>query len=147
MACSFINFLQAKRQWYMAWHNCLRLDRRESKTNSRKKLAIVIRQTFLRVHFTTYTDSAISISYSETFRLNKEEGIKHLAYLFIKDTSQSLSTNAQEGATELKLVESETSRTLNGKYFSNLKTNGMIEVKFISKKQVDSFKDALELSK
>ncbi len=102
-------------------------------------IAITIRQNFLRVHFTTFTKEAISVSYSETFRLNKEEGIKNLTYMYSKDTSQSLSANSQEGATELRLVIVDNKKELKGKYFSNLKTNGTIHVNFISRKYSDSF--------
>lgn len=107
---------------------------------------IVIRQNFLRIHFTTFTDSFIGTSYSETLSLKKEIGLKNVAYLYRKETSQEDDEVLQEGATELRLIEAKIKR-LEGKYWSNIKTNGKIFVSFISKKKVDSFLDAQELRK
>lgn len=105
---------------------------------------IVIRQSFLRIHFTTFTNSFIGTSYSETISLKKETGLKNVSYLYRKETSQDDDDFLQEGATELRLIDS-TTRKLEGKYWSNRKTNGKIDVKFISKKIVDSFSDAKSL--
>jgi len=109
-----------------------------------KDFFIVIRQSFLRIHFTTFTDNFVGISYSETFSLSKERGIKNVAYLFRKDTSQNNNEILQEGATELRLIEA-LERKLEGKYWSNRKTNGTIKVKFINSIHVDSFEEAIKL--
>lgn len=109
-----------------------------------KKFHIVIRQSFLRIHFTTFTEGFVGVSYSETFTLNKEKGVKNIAYLFRKDTTQNHDDSIQEGATELKLIEAEP-MILQGKYWSNIKTNGKIAVKFISREHVDSFEQAINL--
>jgi len=107
---------------------------------------IVIRQSFLRIHFTTFTDSFIGTSYSETLSLKKETGLKNVTYLYRKETSQDDDEFLQEGATELRLINSNP-RKLEGKYWSNQKTNGKIDVSFISKEIVDSFNDAKSLNK
>ena len=88
---------------------------------------IVIRQSFLRIHFTTFTDSFIGTSYSETLSLKKETGLKNVAYLYRKETSQDDDEFLQEGATELRLINSNP-RKLEGKYWSNQKTNGKIDL-------------------
>ncbi len=102
---------------------------------------IVIRQSFLRIHFTTFTKSFIGTSYSETLSLKKETGLKNVAYLYRKESSQDDNEILQEGATELRLINSEP-RKLEGKYWSNQKTKGKINVTFISENIVDSFNDA-----
>ena len=48
------------------------------------------------------------------------------------------------GATELRLIESNPNR-FEGKYWSNIKTNGTLKLKFLSKKIVDSYEDGLNL--
>jgi len=105
---------------------------------------LVIRQSFLRIHFTTFTNSFIGTSYSETISLKKETGLKNVAYLYRKETSQDDNKILQEGATELRLIDSKP-RELVGKYWSNQKTNGKIGVSFVSSKIVDSFNDAKSL--
>ena len=98
----------------------------------------------MRIHFTTFTNSFIGTSYSETLSLKKETGLKNVAYLYRKETSQDDDEFLQEGATELRLINSNP-RKLEGKYWSNQKTNGKIEVCFISREVVDSFNDAKSL--
>ena len=88
-----------------------------------KDFHIVIRQSFLRIHFTTFTDGFVGVSYSETFTLNKEKGVKNIAYLFRKDTTQNHDDSIQEGATELRLIEG-AQMMLQGKY--SLKTAAII---------------------
>lgn len=105
---------------------------------------IVIRQSFLRIHFTTFTKSFVGTSYSETFSLKKHTGLKNVSYLYRKDTSQNNCEVLHEGATELRLIEAE-SKILQGKYWSNKKTNGSIKVTWVSKQHLDSFDQAIKL--
>lgn len=128
------------------WGGILKSDYTDENGNTKDdiKFYIVIRQSFLRIHFTTFTDSFIGTSYSETLSLKKEIGLKNVAYLYRKETSQEDDNFLQEGATELRLVMAETKR-LEGKYWSNRKTNGKISVSFISENKVDSFIDAQKL--
>lgn len=106
---------------------------------------IVIRQSFLGIHFTTLTNNFVGMSYAETMSIKEEKGIKNLAYLYKKDTTQDNNEILQEGATELRLVISPEARKLIGKYWSNKKTQGAIEVKFMSTTHIDSFEDAKRL--
>lgn len=103
------------------------------------KFFIVIRQNFLRINFTTFTANYIGKSYSEKLMLDKERGIKNVAYLYRKETSQ-ISESNNEGASELRLIESNTLK-MKGKYWSNIKTNGEIEVSFLVRKHYDSYED------
>jgi hypothetical protein len=106
---------------------------------------IVIRQSFIRIHFTTFTQNFIGLSYAETFILDKDSGIKTVAYLYRKDTSQMNDDSLREGATELRLILSTDEKRLEGKYWSNIKTQGTISVKFLQDKHVDSYEYALKL--
>jgi len=106
---------------------------------------IVIRQSFIRIHFTTLTKDFVGISYAETFSLDKDTGLKSIAYLYRKDTSQLDDNNLREGATELRLILSKDEKRLEGKYWSNIKTQGSISVRFLSCNQVDSYKHAQKL--
>jgi len=102
---------------------------------------IVIRQNFLRIHFTTYTKTFIGYSYSETLNLKKETGLKNVSYLYRKDTSQSNDDNLREGATELRLIinEANESKKLEGKFWTNTRTQGKISVSFLTDDHLDSF--------
>lgn len=105
---------------------------------------LVVRQSFLRIHFTTFTEGFVGVSYSETFSLRKHTGLKNISYLYRKDTSQNNNEILQEGATELRLIEGN-KRILQGKYWSSRKTNGTIKVIWMSKEHADSFEEAIKL--
>jgi hypothetical protein len=110
-----------------------------------KDFFIIIRQSFLRIHFTTLTDNFVGFSYAETFSLKKETGLKNVAYLYRKDTSQSNDEDLREGATELRLIIAENGKKLVGKYWSNTKTQGQICVEFLTEKHFDSFEEAKKI--
>lgn len=111
-----------------------------------KEFYIVIRQSFIRIHFTTFTNDFVGMSYAETFTLNKDKGMKNVAYMYKKDSSQKNDDVLREGATELRLIISDNEKVLEGKYWSNTKTQGKISVKHISNIYVDSFNNAQKLS-
>ena len=106
---------------------------------------IVIRQSFIRIHFTTLTKDFVGLSYAETFTLDKDTGLKSIAYLYRKDTSQLDDNTLREGATELRLILSKDEKRLEGKYWSNIKTQGSISVSFLNFKQVDSYDHAQKI--
>ncbi|MBL0281157.1 MAG: hypothetical protein IPQ11_12635 [Bacteroidetes bacterium] len=91
---------------------------------------IVIRQSFIRIHFTTLTKDFVGLSYAETFTLDKDTGLKSIAYLYRKDTSQLDDNTLREGATELRLILSKDEKRLEGKYWSNIKTQGVFLLAF-----------------
>lgn len=106
---------------------------------------LVIRQSFIRMHFTTFTDDFVGVSYAETFALNKDKGLKNIAYLYRKDSTQSNDENLREGATELRLIIEGEIKKLEGKYWSNTKTEGKIKVEFLTEEHLDSFNHAKKI--
>lgn len=101
---------------------------------------LVVRQSFLRIHFTTFTSNFVGKSYSEIFALNESKGLKNISYLYRKDTSQTTENFLNEGATELRVIDSPVMK-MEGKYWTNVKTTGKINLTFISKKHLDCFED------
>lgn len=112
-----------------------------------KEIYIVIRQNFLRIHFTTFTNTFVGYSYAETFNLKKATGLKNVAYLYRKDSSQNNDEDLREGATELRLIYDFNYKKLDGKYWTNTKNQGKITVEFFNKNHVDSFESAKEYEK
>jgi hypothetical protein len=106
---------------------------------------LVVRQSFIRIHFTTFTKDFVGVSYAETFALNEDKGLKNVAYLYKKDSTQSNDEHLREGATELRLIIGKDEKKLEGKYWSNTKTQGTVSVTLISEEQVDSFINAQKL--
>lgn len=129
------------------WRGCFESDWKDNngKISDPKEIFIVIRQNFLRIHFTTFTNSFIGYSYSETFNLKKDTGLKNITYLYRKDTSRNNDDDLREGATELRFVFDKKYKKLDGKFWTNTKTNGKINVTFLSKDYIDSFESGKSL--
>lgn len=130
------------------WVGELITDYKDKNGNQLKPIEfyIIIRQSFIRIHFTTFTKDFVGISYAESFILDKDSGLKTIAYLYKKDTSQLDDNSLREGATELRLILSKNEKILQGRYWSNIKTQGSITVKQISSIHVDSYEHAKKLS-
>lgn len=110
------------------------------------EFAIVLRQSFLYIHATTFTDKFIARSYAESLVLETTRGIKLLAYLYAQDTTSPGEENNREGAAELRVIES-TPPVLEGRYWSNSKTNGRIKVSRVSMDYAEEFETAATMQK
>jgi hypothetical protein len=109
-----------------------------------KPFCIVVRQTFLSIHIKSYTTTSLGVSYAEALILNKEIGERTLAYLYRQDSSRIRGNKSQLGDAELRIVLSIVNR-LEGRYWTDSKTQGEVSLKFVSEKHVDSFDDAIKL--
>lgn len=105
---------------------------------------IVVRQSFLHIHATTFTVSFVARTYAESLILDNARGLKQLVYLYAQDKTALGEDNNREGAAELRIVESDTT-TLTGRYWSNAKTNGRIEVERVSLKYAEDFQSAMAM--
>lgn len=127
------------------WIGTLKSDYKEEGIQIEPKpFCIVIRQTFLSIHIKTYTTTSSGASYVEALILDKEIGTRTLAYLYRQDSSRIRGNKSQLGGAELRMILS-TINKLEGRYWTNSKTQGEVNLNFVSRKQVDSFNDAINL--
>ncbi|WP_373514049.1 hypothetical protein [Persicitalea sp.] len=106
---------------------------------------IVIRQNFLDTNITTFTDNFIGVSYAENLLLNDARGEKKLTYLYRKDTADVGIQESNEGACELRINERQP-MNMEGRYWSNIKTKGIIKVIKLSDDIIISFQEGLTLT-
>jgi hypothetical protein len=130
------------------WTGTLKTDWRDPQGQEvePKDFAIVVRQTFFQLHFTTFTDSFIALSYVEGFWIDRERGIKRIVFLYAQDSTTVGEEGNREGATELRVL-GEPAQRMTGRYWSNTKTNGFIELEKISREQAESFEEAMRMKK
>jgi hypothetical protein len=111
-----------------------------------RKLVLVVRQTLLYLHVTSFTDSFIGISYAETLKVSRERGLRKLVYLYARDSTAIGESWNREGVSEL-LVQGDPSAKMDGHYWTNTKTQGRIAVVRVSTTCSESFEQALELER
>jgi hypothetical protein len=128
------------------WVGTLTSDWKDAKGNTVGPLdfVIVIRQSFLHIHATTFTSSFVARTYAESLILDADRGIKEFVYLYAQDSTTPGEENNREGAAELRIVESDTTK-LTGRYWSNAKTNGRVEVERVSLKHAEDFQSAMAM--
>ena len=92
------------------------------------------------INCSLYTETRTS--FSEIAFIDKEKGIERLIYTYDAEKAiKSSETNPQHSGITI-LTIGENKKILSGEYFTNQKTAGRIELKFLSRKNASSFKDA-----
>ena len=110
-----------------------------------KVFFIVIRQNFLNTSLTTFTDNFLGVSYAENLLLDDLRGEKKLVYLYRKDTADVGMQESNEGACELRIDE-RLPMNMEGRYWSNIKTKGVIKVFKVSDNFILNFQEGLNLT-
>lgn len=104
-------------------------------------MVLVIRQDFLSINITTFTQNFSSYSYGESFLVDDRTGKRRLIYLYSKNPMQPNQADDRQGTCELQ-VFGKPENELVGVYWTHNKTNGFIKVKHKSKDHVETFGDA-----
>ncbi|MBD2078283.1 hypothetical protein H6F86_31230 [Phormidium sp. FACHB-592] len=128
------------------WVGTLTSDWKDTKGNTVGPLdfVVVVRQSFLHIHATTFTASFVARTYAESLILDNDRGVKEFVYLYAQDNTTPGEENNREGAAELRIVESDAT-TLTGRYWSNAKTNGRVEVERVSLQHAEDFQSAMAM--
>jgi len=106
-----------------------------------QRMAVVIRQTFLTLHISSFTERLVAHSYAENLILELERGLRYIAYLYAKDTTSIGDPGNREGAAEFRIIEGDRSELI-GHYWSNQKTCGRISLRRAGSEHVSSYEDA-----
>lgn len=108
----------------------------------RGEIALVIRQSFLNINITSYTERYLSFSFAESFIVNNERKKHQLVYLYSQNEFDITDDNARKGATELLAICESESMKLFGHFWTNKNSKGKLDIKRVSKKHYNSFNDA-----
>ncbi|MBK8564437.1 MAG: hypothetical protein IPN76_14145 [Saprospiraceae bacterium] len=109
-----------------------------------KAIIVVIRQDFLNFHITTFTNNFIGVSYVESLLIDKPRGVQKVVYLYKKETADYGTQESNEGVSELRLMSNDKQK-LEGRYWTNIKTNGYLKLEKVSEKHVESFEEGQQL--
>lgn len=109
-----------------------------------KEIFLVVRQNFLNIHFTSFTNNYIGTSYVEAILYDEEKGINKVIYIYRKETSDIGQQENNEGTTELRVLTSEEPK-MEGKYWTNIKTCGIIKLRKLTAKHIETFEEGLKI--
>lgn len=96
---------------------------------------LVIRQSFLTINCSVYTEESSSISYSADILVDKETKKKQLIYHYTNRPQATVRDRSEihDGTVLLNIIGAKPTE-MKGEYWTSRKTTGDIEVKFESKK-------------
>jgi len=103
-------------------------------------IVLVIRQTFLFVHCTIFTQESESRSYSASMHIDSESGEKRLVYSYMNKPRTSVrDRSAIHDGTASLLMLGHPPNQLKGEYWTSRKTIGEISLQLYSKSLAESF--------
>ena len=108
-----------------------------------KPFAIVIRQTFLKIHVTSFTDTFTGVSYGESFYVIKDKGVRRLTYLYSNDPDNPNTKLDRQGVCELKAVNDPATQ-LAGKFWTINGSNGNISVNKSTGEHLESYNSIMK---
>jgi hypothetical protein len=125
------------------WLGCIRSDwRDETGANPGPiRIVMVVRQTFLCMHVHTFTRQLEASSYSCNFLPIGHMPSGRLALLYVEHPPFASARPAHRGAEELRII-SRPSYWLEGEYWTNRQTSGIISLRFVSRQRVETLRDA-----
>jgi len=107
----------------------------------RGEICLTIRQNFLFIHITSFTDKYVAYSYAENLLLDKNRGIQKLTYLYSQNRTDPGAEGDRQGTAELSVVGMPPFG-LSGSFWTNAKSNGFLKVRRVLKEPVTSFSEA-----
>jgi len=109
------------------------------------EICLIIRQSYLSMNITSFTDKFISYSYTESLVYHKESESNKIVYVYSQDEFDPTNSETRKGTSELKLILELNNYKLRGDFWTNNKTKGVLELCHLSTNHSTSFLDAKEL--
>ena len=101
---------------------------------------LVIRQSFLTINCSIFTNESSSISYSADILVDKETNRKQLIYHYANKPQASVRNRSEihDGTAVLDIIGGKPVE-MKGEYWTSRRTTGDIEIKFVSKELREDF--------
>ena len=105
------------------------------------EICLTIRQNFLFIHVTSFTEKYVAYSYAENMLLDTNRGIQKLTYLYSQNRTNPGAEGDRQGTAELSIIGTPPFE-LSGSFWTNAKSNGFLKIRHVSKKSLTSFGEA-----
>ncbi|NOU84246.1 hypothetical protein GC102_00375 [Paenibacillus sp. LMG 31460] len=106
------------------------------------EISLVIKQNFLNLHITSYTERYKNNSYSEILSLDKRSEKNKLVYVYSQEEVNTIDQFIRKGTTELELTLNESRAEFYGKFWTNTGTIGQLRLRNVSKEYLEFFEEA-----
>ena len=110
-------------------------------------IALRINQNYLMISVISFTEKYQNFSYSELVKFNEKSNIYGLNYTYSQKENNLFDIAQRNGTAELTLKNTEEEPILEGHFWTIHGTQGKIRVKRISRRQIDTFDEAIKNAK
>lgn len=110
-------------------------------------MVIRIKQNFLKINVTSFTNKYNNYSYSENLKYDENAERYSLIYVYSQSEKNASDLAQRNGTSNLMVVDSKDKCKLEGGFWTILGSNGRLELTRVSRKIVNSFEDGKELYK
>lgn len=112
----------------------------------RGEISLVIKQKFLYIDITSYTEKYKNYSYSEVLVYNEKGDRNKLVYVYSQEEISAKDHFLRKGTSELDLIINGNEVKLHGKFWTNSGTIGQLELKKVSPKHITVFEEARKIA-
>lgn len=106
------------------------------------EIAIVIRQSFLRLNVKSYTSKYLNYSFGEALNYDSHSDSHRLIYLYSQSQFNPTDDNTRKGTSELQLISEPKKDKLFGDFWTNHNSKGYLNLTRITVKHSKSFEEA-----
>lgn len=106
------------------------------------EIALVIRQSFLRIDVMSFTNSYINYSFGEALTYNSKNQSSQLIYLYSQSEFYPKDDKIRKGTSELMLHFNVNGRELFGDFWTNYNSKGTLNLRKVKSKHAKSFLEA-----
>lgn len=108
-------------------------------------MVIRIKQSFLNINITSFTEKYSNYSHSENLRYDEEADRYGLIYVYSQKENNVFDLEQRNGTSELTLVKSNGQYRLTGEFWTILGSKGKLNLIRVSNEIIDSFEDGKKL--
>ncbi|MNK15431.1 hypothetical protein D3C87_335690 [compost metagenome] len=106
------------------------------------EIAMIVRQSFLRINIKSMTMNYINYSFGEAFIYDSKSDSNQLIYLYSQSEFNPTDDNIRKGTSELMLHFNISGQEFFGDFWTNHNSKGNLNLKKVSKKHAKSFLEA-----
>ncbi|MDK0565150.1 hypothetical protein P5E48_00705 [Clostridium perfringens] len=127
--------------WYGQYESTSLKNKKVYKGN----MVIRIKQSFLNINVTSFTEKYSNYSHSEILKYDEDSDRYGLIYVYSQKEENALDLAQRNGTSELIVVKSDSGYRLKGEFWTIVGSKGKLNLTRVSTKIVNSFEDGKKL--